>query len=194
MFRPGELKTALAASWALFRGDASAVNGFDISMSGFWRSFLVIVPLAPLYFINALSEKKLLLSDGQILPENFPETHFWFSQAASLGIDWVLFPLVLAFLAGPLGLSTGFVRFVVLRNWTSLLCAFPFVLAALLYLAGLIPEAGLFLASIATVPLVLHFRYRIARLAFGAPISVCIGLVALDFLLSILIGVLVIRA
>lgn len=194
MFRPGELKTALTASWALFRGDASAVNAFDMSMSGFWRSFLAILPLLPLYFINVNSEKKLLLSDGQIQVETFSENVFWFTQFLSLGLDWIVFPLILALLAGPLGLSTGYVRFIVLRNWTSILCALPFVLAALLHLAGFLNQGGVLMVSLLTVGAVLHFRYRLARIAFAAPASVCIGLVALDFLLSLLIGALVIRA
>mgnify|MGYP001627577688 CR=1 FL=1 len=194
MFRPGELKTALAASWALFRGDTSAVSAFDVSMSGFWRSFLAIVALLPLYFINVHSEKKLLLSDGQIPAESFSEDFFWLTQFLSLGIDWILFPLILGFLARPLGLSGGYVRFIVLRNWTSILCSLPFVLAALLHLAGFLNQGGVLMISLLTVGAVLHFRYRLARIAFGAPASVCIGLVALDFLLSLLIGVLVIRA
>ncbi|WP_209000108.1 hypothetical protein [Pannonibacter tanglangensis] len=194
LFRPGELTMAVTASWALFRGDARAIAAFDMSASGFWRSFLAIVVLVPLFFLSCLSDRKLLLADTGIPPEQFPETLYWTTQYVTLGIDWLVLPAVLAVLARPLGLSAGYVPFVVLRNWTSILSALPFAALGLLHVLGLMSDQALLLLNLVLLSVVLHFRYRIVRLAFGTPVSVSIGLVVLDFLLSIMINALVVRA
>lgn len=187
MITPSEVVRAVQGSWQLLRGDRGGMRCFDVSIDGFWRSFGVIVLLLPLFWISGLAEKKRQLVEMNILPENFADGPFWAAQIMGLGLDWIALPLVLAALAGPLGLSRGYVPFIVVRNWTSLLAATPYVLAALFYLVGLISIELMVLASLGTFGLVIWYRYLIARFALGAAISVAIGIVVLDILLSLFV-------
>ncbi|QDG79388.1 hypothetical protein FJ695_00520 [Labrenzia sp. PHM005] len=164
------------------------MNYFDQSTQGFWRSFLVIFLLAPVFLVSALAEKKLLISENVILSEVFPENTYWLAQFLSLGIDWVMLPLVLAMLAGPIGISRQYVPFIVVRNWTSLLASVPYLATGLLYLMGIIPSGIMVLLSFTCLIVVLWYRFLIARIALQASASLAIGIVFLDILISLIIG------
>ncbi|ADZ72066.1 hypothetical protein [Polymorphum gilvum] len=183
-----ETLRAIEASWALFRGRADAMRGFDLSIGGFWRSFSVVILLVPPLIVTSLAERRLILIEAGVDSGFFPEQAFWQAQVVVFGLDWILYPFVMAVLAAPLGLSRTYVPFVVARNWTSLLATVPFVIPALLYMAGLIPSGILVLLSIAALAVVAHYRYRVTRISLQASVSVCIGVVVLDLLLSLLIG------
>ncbi|MTI43897.1 hypothetical protein E1178_09810 [Roseibium hamelinense] len=161
--------------------------GFDTSVGGFWRSFLVVFYLLPLFWISSLAEKKHIVEQANILPENFPETIYWSAKLTGLGLDWIALPLLLASLAGPIGVTKGFVPFIVVRNWTSLLTAIPYVVISLLYLAGIISSGAMVFASLATLLVVVWFRYVIARIALGAAAGTAVGIVLMDVLISLFV-------
>jgi hypothetical protein len=106
----------------------------------------------------------------------------------SLGIDWVTLPLILALIAGPIGISRQYVPFIVVRNWTSILASMPYLAIALLYLTGIIPSGIMVLLSFTCLIVVLWYRFLIARIALQASVSMAIGIVFLDILLSLVIG------
>ncbi|WP_209010854.1 hypothetical protein [Labrenzia sp. PHM005] len=188
MISTSEIRAALDGSWLLLRNQSQGMNYFDQSTQGFWRSFLVIFLLAPVFLVSALAEKKLLISENVILSEVFPENTYWLAQFLSLGIDWVMLPLVLAMLAGPIGISRQYVPFIVVRNWTSLLASVPYLATGLLYLMGIIPSGIMVLLSFTCLIVVLWYRFLIARIALQASASLAIGIVFLDILISLIIG------
>ncbi|MEO9903099.1 MAG: hypothetical protein ABJ360_16475 [Roseobacter sp.] len=179
-----EIARALQGSWMLLRNRPEGMRGFDLSIEGFWRSFAVVFLLVPLFVVSSLAERKLLLDETDFLPAG----SFWLAQFTSLGLDWVVLPLLLAGLAKPLGISAGYVPFIVARNWTSLLAALPYVFVGLLYLAGLIAPGIMVLLSLVTLIVVIWYRFIITRVALQASMSMTIGVVMLDIILSLLIG------
>ncbi|MEP4029798.1 hypothetical protein [Roseibium polysiphoniae] len=179
-----EIARALQGSWMLLRNRPEGMRGFDLSIEGFWRSFAVVFLLVPLFVVSSLAERKLLLDETDFLPAGA----FWLAQFTSLGLDWVALPLLLAGLAKPLGISAGYVPFIVARNWTSLLAALPYVFVGILYLAGLIAPGIMVLLSLVTLIVVISYRFIIARVALQASMSMTIGVVILDIILSLLIG------
>ncbi|WP_420412241.1 hypothetical protein [Roseibium sp.] len=187
MISTSEIRAALDGSWLLLRNQPQGMNYFDQSTQGFWRSFLVIFLLAPVFLVSALAEKKLLISENVILSEVFPENTYWLAQFLSLGIEWVMLPLVLAVLAGPIGISRQYVPFIVVRNWTSLLAYVPYLVTGLLYLMGIIPSGIMVLLSFTCLIVVLWYRFLIARIALQASASLAIGIVFLDILILLII-------
>jgi hypothetical protein len=183
-----ELRAAWEGSWLLLRSDPQGMSYFDLSLQGFWRSFQVIFLLAPVFLVSAMAEKKLLISENVIVAELFPADTYWFAQFMSLGIDWVTLPLILALIAGPIGISRQYVPFIVVRNWTSILASMPYLAIALLYLTGIIPSGIMVLLSFTCLIVVLWYRFLIARIALQASVSMAIGIVFLDILLSLVIG------
>ncbi|MFN3131117.1 hypothetical protein [Roseibium sp.] len=188
MISTNELRAAWEGSWLLLRSDPQGMSYFDLSLQGFWRSFQVIFLLAPVFLVSAMAEKKLLISENVIVAELFPSDTYWFAQFMSLGIDWVTLPLILALIAGPIGISRQYVPFIVVRNWTSILASMPYLAIALLYLTGIIPSGIMVLLSFTCLIVVLWYRFLIARIALQASVSMAIGIVFLDILLSLVIG------
>lgn len=188
MIGSSEIRAALEGSWMLLCNQSRGMVYFDQSTQGFWRSFLVIFLLAPVFLVSALAEKKLLISENVLLLETFPENAYWLAQFFSLGIDWVMLPLVLALIAGPIGISRQYVPYIVVRNWSSLLASLPYLATGLLYLTGIIPSGIMVLLSFTCLIVVLWYRFLIARIALQASVSLAIGVVFLDILLSLVIG------
>lgn len=188
MISSSEIRAALDGSWLLLRNQPQGMSYFDQSLQGFWRSFQVIFLLIPVFFVSALAEKKLLISENVVFAEVFPENTYWFAQFLSLGIDWVTLPVLLALLAGPIGISNQYVPFIVVRNWTSLLASIPYLITGLLYLLGIIPSGIMVLLSFTCLIVVLWYRFLVARIALQASVSLAIGIVFLDILLSLIIG------
>lgn len=182
-----EIRSALQGSWLLFKNRPEGLRYFDLSISGFWRSFGAILPLTPLFVLTALAERKLVIEEAELDPEILANA-YWPAQFTSYLVDWVTLPLILAALAGPLGISKGYVPFIVARNWTSLLASLFYVVPALLYLLGVIPSGILVLLSLVALMVIIRYRYIVARMVLECTVSVAVGLVILDIVLSILIG------
>ncbi|WP_417687993.1 hypothetical protein [Roseibium sp.] len=183
-----EISRALQGCWLLFRNRPEGMGYFDVSIEGFWRSFRVVFLLVPLFIISSMSERRLIIEETNILAENFPENAYWMAQFTSLGVDWIALPLLLAALSAPLGVSRGYVPFVIARNWSSLVVAAPYVIVGLLYLSGVIAPGIMVLLSLATLVVMIWYRYQVTRIALQAAVGTTIGVVVLDIILSLVIG------
>ena len=188
MIGMNEIRAALDGSWLLLRNRPEGMAFFDQSIRGFWRSFQVVFLLIPVFLLSGLTEKHRYFAENIYHPEGFPNAAYWTAQALGLGADWIAFPLILAALAAPIGISHRFVPFVVARNWTSLLASMPFLITYMLYLPGIIPLGIMVLLSLTSLVVVLWYRFLVARIALQAGISLAIGIVILYFLLSLVIG------
>ncbi|MEM8811046.1 MAG: hypothetical protein AAGF59_00410, partial [Pseudomonadota bacterium] len=174
-------------SWALFRGNQRALGAFDASVAGFWRSFGVIVFLIPFYALVFVAERQLAFSSTDADPIVYDPGLFLFWKSFAVAIDWIAFPIVMALLAGPLGIGSRYTTLIVARNWTSLLAILPYAVICLFYTTGLLPATGLALLSLVALVIIFRFVYQVYSAALGGPASLIIGLVIMDFLLSILI-------
>ncbi|WP_298960747.1 hypothetical protein [uncultured Roseibium sp.] len=187
----GEIRAALDGSWLLLRSRPEGMAFFDQSLQGFWRSFLVVFLLVPAFLASGLTEKQLLLSQNLYHPDLFPDSAYWTAQLVGLSMDWFALPLILAVVAVPIGVSHRYVPFIVARNWTSLLASMPYLIIYLLFLMGVLSPAITILLSLSCLLAIVWYRYLIARIALQATISVSIGVVVLDLLLTLVIGQLV---
>ncbi len=188
MIKGPEIARAIQGSWLLFLNRPDGLRWFDQSIDGFWRSFGVVFLLLPMFAVSAMAEKKLMLTEAGLLADTFPNGAYWTAQFAILGLDWIALPIILAVLARPIGISNGYISLIVVRNWSSLLAAVPYVLAGLLYLAGVISSGILVLLSLVTLVVVLWYRFNIVRITLRSSISVTLGIVVLDIVLSLLIA------
>lgn len=178
----------MRGGWQLFKGDANGLRAFDASFEGFWRSFQVIVLLSPVLLVMIASERALLLEQTALTAETFPQSEFVWSRLLGFVLGWVDYPIALALLAGPLGLRHRYVPLIVALNWTSLIQAPPMVLPALLHLFGVIDIDAANVLTLIALGIVLRYQYVVTRAATGAPIGFAVGLVALDYTLSLAVG------
>ncbi|ESR26985.1 hypothetical protein [Lutibaculum baratangense] len=187
MLNPSEVATGVSAAWRVFLGRPHPLDGLDMTVEGFWRSFLAPLLALPLYVLHVMAEHRLILD---MLPEGaaIEEAVFALSRTVGFLADLAAFPLLMAFLARPLGIGRAYVPLIVIFNWTAPLIAVPLSLPSILLGTGMLgPEPATLLLLVALV-LAIAWRYRAARAALGGLPAMAAGLVALDFLLSIVLS------
>jgi hypothetical protein len=182
-----ELARSLTGAWELFLDRPGAMRHFDVSVEGFWRSFRAVVLVVPAYLVAALADREFAAAElGIPLP---PDGPFLAESAIGLALDWIALPLILAVAARPLGIARRYAAFIVARNWCAVLAVVPFGAIGLLVIAGLVgPELGSTL-MLAALIVVLRYNYLVARRGLEVGAGFAIGIVALDFAVSLTIAV-----
>jgi len=179
-----EIARSLAAAWDLFLDRAGAVRRFDASVEGFWRSFAAVILVAPSYAFAVLADARMAAGMDPAAPVEggaLMVVH----NAVGLLLDWVALPLILALLARPLGISRHYAEFIVARNWCAVIAAVPFGLIGALMLVGVIDDEFGSILMFAALVVVLRYNYIIARRALDAGAGFALGIVVLDFAVSL---------
>ncbi len=174
-----EISQSLRGAAQLFLGRKQGLLAMDRSVDGFWRSFAVILLLLP---INAVVVLAITRTGGA---ESF--RGLFLEQMPLLVLDWIGFPIALALVARPLGVSANYVSYVVARNWAAPIAAAILAIPYLLQGAGWIPLNGAALLSLVAIVVVLRYGYMVLRLALGTPMALSAGLVAADLALTLVI-------
>ncbi|MCP4383894.1 MAG: hypothetical protein GY798_21220, partial [Hyphomicrobiales bacterium] len=170
----------MTGAWALFLDRPDALRHFDFSVEGFWRSFRAIVLVIPVYLIIVLSQPAT--------EANTAPSAMVVDVVLRLALDWVTLPIVLALAARPLGLEARYGAFVVARNWGSVLATAPLGVIGALVLVGLLGSEIANLLTIITVLVMLRYMYLIARRTLNVGPGGAVGIVVLDFAISLTIA------
>jgi hypothetical protein len=182
------LRDSLAGAWTIMRGRREGLARLDLSIEGFWRSFGAIVLLIPFAALALLSQQRMVeaAGDGVDAPGGLAGGGIGVEAVAFLA-DWVLFPLVFAVLARPLGLGARYVPFIVARNWAAVILAAMLAVVHAVHVLGIVPTALAPYLLIAALAVALRFSYVVAKTALDVPIGVALGAVVLDFLISLMV-------
>jgi hypothetical protein len=186
-----EIERALTGAWRLFLDKPDALTFFDTGVDGFWRSFQAIVLVAPCYAVAAIADR-VTYADS-VKAGEFNEAGFWAAKAVSLCADWVALPILLALIAGFIGIRRAYPAYITVRNWATVLMTLPFAAIALVQVLGVSDEL-LFIPSLAALAFSLRFGYLIARRTLSVGVDVAVALVALDWLVSFALVMVISRA
>jgi hypothetical protein len=178
-----EISRSLAGAWELFLDRPGAMNRFDVSVEGFWRSFAAVVLVAPSYVFAVLADRHMATGDPFAVAET--GTSLLVHNGIGLLLDWAALPLILALLARPLGIGRRYGAFVVARNWCAVLAAIPFGAIGLLLVLGLLGDELASVLMFVALIVVLRYNYVIARRSLDATLGFAIGIVVLDFVVSL---------
>ena len=187
MLERDEIARSLTGAWELFLDRPDAMRRFDISMTGFWRSFRAIVLVLPAYLVTSLAEPAINAADPLPVDE-ISGAAYLLDSLLALGLDWIALPIVLALAAGPLGISHRYGAFVIARNWASVIATAPFAVISLLVLGDLIGAEIANFLMLAMLLIVLRYNYLIARRALDASIGFAVGIVVLDAAISLTVA------
>ena len=187
MLTATDVATGFTAAWHVLTGRPRPLDGLDLSFTGFWRSFVAPFLVLPLYVLHVMAERRIILD---ALPEEaaIDGGLFALSRAIAFLADVAAFPLLVAALARPLGITRQYVPLVVIFNWTAPLVALPLALPSILLGTGVMGPEGATLLLLVALVLAIAWRFRAAKAALGGPAGLAAGMVALDFLLSLTLG------
>ncbi|MFP6706517.1 MAG: hypothetical protein VCE75_10895 [Alphaproteobacteria bacterium] len=183
-----EVTRSIHGAWRVARMDPDALDYFDLTIDGFWRSFAALLVVAPFYIIF------LILNYGNQAGLELPtapvvSTEFYVAvKLVAYIIGWLAFPLIMVPILRLLDLSQNYVPYIIVWNWSNVL-----VMAVILPTVLLFPPAAqtgaaakmvLMGAQIAT----LFYGYLVARAGLRCKIFTAVGVVVLDLLLSLLLS------
>jgi hypothetical protein len=173
-----EIRGGLTGALLLARGEPAAMGWFDLTIPGFWRSFMALALAYPGFVVMAWCERALLAS-----PPAAGSYLAW--ESLAYVCEGAAFPAVMILLARMLRLEGTYVPFIIAYNWsgvwvTALLLP-PLALLGFglvgFTLGGLLNLA----ASIAAV----YYRWTVTRVSLATGGFTALGLVIVDTLLSI---------
>lgn len=182
-----EIVQSLTGAFEIFLDRPNAMRHFNVSVTGFWRSFSAIALVAPIYALSALAERQVALTDA-LHAAQFDDGLFSLNKILALGIDWITLPLLLALIAGRIGIAGTYPAFIIARNWGSVLATIPFGIVGVLFVSGVIDAEAADILSLGMLFIVLRYNYLIARRALEVSIGFAVVLVVADFALSMLIA------
>ena len=111
MISLGELRDSLWGAWRLAHLDAAGMRWFNLSGDGFHRSFFAAVVVAPAYFLVAWVASLPGPEPAAAPPRSIA------ADVVGYPLLWLVFPLLLAAAAKPLGLARSYAAGVIAFNW-----------------------------------------------------------------------------
>ncbi|WP_146619907.1 hypothetical protein [Acuticoccus sediminis] len=174
-----EVARSLEGAWRLFRNRPDGLTLLDRSVDGFWRSFTALLFVIPIDAISLLALSRIAVQPpfGQAILERLP----------TLAIDWIAFPIILALMAKPLGVTKTYVSYVVARNWAAPLSWIIVTIPILLQGAGFLGGQLAIIATIVSLMVAVRYHYLILRIALGVTVEVAVALVVVDLVVSFMI-------
>lgn len=183
-----EILNSLLGSYYLAWRDTDGYRYFNNTAEGFWRSFTAIILLAPLIFILSQLEVELQLQLAAERNETVDASIDYGRLIVVVILEWLAYPVVMVFVARALDLSHRYAGYIIAYNWSSVLITAAFAVPMLLFWIGIVgPSATIALWFVLFLP-VFYYRWFIAITALDTESHVAVGLVILEFALSLVIA------
>jgi len=179
MLSRAEFTAALAGVRGLVRLDPRALDKFNATHDGFWRSFWAAAILAPFAAITMAREVMIEPPDSL--------WRFIAFEVIGYAIGWLAFPLVMVRVSELLGRRDRYFHYMVALNWFHLVeiaFAGPILILGVI---GAIPPAGEESLSLIVFMAILAYEWFIAKTALKVGGGTAAALVIIDLLLSVLI-------
>jgi len=186
-----DISNGVTGAWRLAVGDPDAFASFDMSMSGFWKSFWAIFLAAPFWLWLILSERFYRLEVSQVTGTLYlmPElnTYVMVDSFAYI-LNWILFPVLMVFIARLLGVAGRFVPFIIARNWALLLSYFLLAMPPVaFYNLGIIGVEGKAALDLIALILELVYLWVVAVRALEISRMQAAAIVIMDFFISLVL-------
>jgi hypothetical protein len=170
---------SIRAAWRLALFDRSAIADFNLTMSGFSRSFLVYVFLAPVYLLIMLMVQQTA---------EIPVETLITAKLVSYVLRIASTVVVAAFLCHLLRVGDRFVTLIVATNWATVLQLGLWFVTTFAVSRGLPGGKAADLLQMSVTIALLFYVWFITRTALEVGVLAAVGIVAADLLSSELIG------
>lgn len=180
MITPQEVSRSIYGAWRLARFDANGVSFFDNTTEAFWRSFWAAAIVLPLYAVLMIIRNTgVTIAVGPV--------YAFFVHTIGYAIGWLVFPFAMYYIAVLTDRQQWYCRYIAAYNWAVVLQVTLLLIVSSLAATGLLsPGIGLIMSMI-VIAAVLIYQGFIAQVALQATLPGAIGIVLLDFLLSLMV-------
>jgi hypothetical protein len=183
-----DVARSLRATWQLMARGAEALDELELTRSGFWRSFVALLPLTLPAAIAILAALRLHAglpnSAGLFTSPGLALAVLGATVSSILAVPALLFALEPQLVHRP-----RFTTFVIAWNWAGIISVALVAVPATVFAIGWSTPGLALMQTLAFVAIVLRLRYCVARAAFGAES----GLAALVALASVVADYAILR-
>ena len=176
-----DMTKALYGAYRLARADTGGMSYLNTSLEGFWQSFFAAVLVAPLFFL-------LLIIRLNVSDIGASALRFLALEGIAYVIGWILFPLVVFYLAQVLERERLYCGFIVAYNWASVLQNAIYLPFATLFELGMVGGSSAELINLTLLCLVLAYTWFVTKTALNVAGIVACGVVILDVGLWIIVN------
>lgn len=178
-----EIQAALAAAFRLARFEPQGLAGFNLSVTGFWRSFLAVPLALPLVLLIEHLASLAPLGRGPVVAEIAGDGPALLPWLLAYGLKWLVFPLAALPLAYWLKFGERYVALIVAYNWAQLAMLLVVLAEKASRGLGFSPAMQAMLAS-GLFLWILIYEWYVVRTALGPHGFLAVGLVVIDLMLS----------
>ncbi len=184
-----DIQNALTGSFLLAKRDIRGLKYFDTDLDGFWRSFLIILPIAPFYLLYAIQEVNMAQAMNPHEPALTASAGFLVARLFLLVLDWFGFAIAMIFVTRLVALWPKYIPFIAVYNWSSLFVVAASAPLALLLLLGLIPWQTAAMFNLIIVLFIIYYRWYVARCVLETTSMTAALIVVIDLALSLLLQI-----
>lgn len=180
-----ELDGIITGEWTIFLRRKNALNYFNISSSNFFWSFSIIflvlvfqaytLPIEMQIFNTSLAENDELIRINYLF------------QAATLIVNWFLWPVIAYLICKLMGLTQNYIRYVIIDNYSAIVTMTIGVLPSFLYQLSL-PTSMVNLLIFISFFVLLLYKWRVIKTALNTNGVNASLLLFIDFSTTIIIS------
>ena len=171
-----EVLLSLYGAWRLFLRDPRGIEWLDDSVEGYWKSFFCAVVVLPAFVIWISMRNSGLEGVGFIRIVTV--------EGIEYVIQWVSWPLIMAYIAPAIGRDDKYISYIVAFNWSAGVYVCIYLIVIGIKLTGIVSGGGLALIGLVAVIAILTYHWYVARVALEVSGGVAAALVAGEFLLA----------
>ena len=178
MISPPQLAGGLYGTWLILKFDVRGWDYHEATLKGFWASFAVAAVLAPLHFTHTLVD----YDPNQVSLAFMP---YMTVEVFSYIISWTAFPFVMLYVSEFLGQAPRYFKHLVPYNWLRLPIEGPLYIALLLSDFGFMALEGVAFLNLLGLTAFIIYGTFIAGVGLKIATGTAVGIVVLDFVLSL---------
>ena len=182
-----EVHRSVRGTLELLNRRVEGLKAFDLSETGFWRSFAAIWLTIPAYVVSLAFERMRL---GLAGPNGHLLDHLGLDLAVALAhvASFVALPLAMIWIARRLRLTERYVPFVIVTNWITVVGQLALSVPAMLLLMGWATPALASIFSLAFAVIILRLQWFGTKAALGLSSLPAFGIVLFGIALNSLVG------
>ncbi|MEQ9449190.1 MAG: hypothetical protein RLN70_09845, partial [Rhodospirillaceae bacterium] len=181
-----QLAGGLYGAWYILRFDPRAWSALDVTLAGFWASFVVAAMLAPFHALHVFVDYGGRDENMALLPYLIVETLAYI-------ISWTLFPFAMLYASDFLDRRSQYFSHIVAYNWMRLFIEGPLYIVLLLSDFGAITREGAAFLNLIGLAALMVYGTFVAGVGLKVPTGTAVGLVVLDLVLSLTTALLIER-
>jgi hypothetical protein len=176
-----ETTYALFGAWRLAHFDLQGTAYFEGTAAAALRSFWVALILLPAHVVLVL----LRLVDRPVAVDGWT---VFMVEALAYVVGWTAFPVAMHWVARLLDREREYFAFIAMSNWSAVLQMLLFLPVTALTAGRMLPVPVLHVINLAMMLALLAYAWFVARAGLRIGGFAAAGVVALDLVLSLLIG------